>query len=107
MTVLLLTLHSGTALWLLVGAAVINGIPQGLNNLANQNALYHQAEPERIGSSAGLIRTFSYVGAIGSAAVSGAFLTPGSGVAGLHNLAAFMLTAAALCLVLAVIDRSL
>ncbi|MGW4119261.1 MFS transporter [Nocardia sp. NPDC004711] len=107
MTVLLLTLHSGTALWLLVGAAVINGIPQGLNNLANQNALYHQAEPERIGSSAGLMRTFSYFGAIGSAAVSGAFLTPGSGIAGLHNLAGFMLAAAALCLVLAVIDRSL
>ncbi|MFJ9364682.1 MFS transporter [Nocardia sp. NPDC101769] len=106
-TVLLLTLHSGAALWLLVGAAVINGIPQGLNNLANQNALYHQAEPERIGSSAGLMRTFSYFGAIGSAAVSGAFLAPGSGVAGLHSLAAFMLAAAALCLVLAVIDRSL
>ncbi|GAB2516925.1 MFS transporter [Nocardia heshunensis] len=107
MTVLLLTLHAGAALWLLVAAAVLNGIPQGLNNLANQNALYHQAEPERIGSSAGLLRTFAYFGAIGSAAVSGAFLTPGSGAAGLHHLAAFMLVAAALCLCLSVFDRSL
>ncbi|MEC3953439.1 MFS transporter [Nocardia sp. CDC153] len=107
MTVLLLTLHSGVALWLLVVAAVLNGIPQGLNTLANQNALYHQAEPERIGSSAGLLRTFSYFGAIGAAAASGAFLSPGSGIGGLHHLAVFMLVAACLCLLLAVVDRSL
>ncbi|MEC3918147.1 MFS transporter [Nocardia sp. CDC160] len=107
MTVLLLTLHSGVALWLLVIAAVLNGIPQGLNTLANQNALYHQAEPERIGSSAGLLRTFSYFGAIGAAAASGAFLSPGSGIGGLHHLAVFMLVAASLCLFLGVADRSL
>ncbi|MVU77880.1 MFS transporter [Nocardia sp. ET3-3] len=107
MTILLLTLHAGAALWLLIAAAVLNGIPQGLNNLANQNALYRQAEPDRIGSSAGLLRTFSYFGAIAAAAAGGAFLSPGSGLAGLHHLAAFMLVAASLCLFLSVIDRSL
>ncbi|MBF6332156.1 MFS transporter [Nocardia transvalensis] len=104
---LLLTVHSAAAIWLLLAATLIMGIPQGLNNLANQNAVYYQADPDRIGSSAGLLRTFMYMGAIGSAAASGTFLTHGSGVLGLHHLALFMLAAAALFLVLALADRSL
>ena len=36
--------------------------PRACVSLANQNALYHQADPERIGASAGLLRTFTYLG---------------------------------------------
>ena len=40
------------------------GVPQGLNSLANQNAVYYQADPGPDGRSAGLLRTFCYLGAI-------------------------------------------
>ncbi|MFJ4655538.1 MFS transporter [Nocardia sp. NPDC088792] len=103
----LLTMHSAVGLWLLLAAALIMGIPQGLNSLANQNAVYYQADPARIGSSAGLLRTFIYLGAIGAAAASGTFLSRDTGAAGLHALAWFMLAAAALFLLLALVDRSL
>jgi hypothetical protein len=39
-------------------------VSSGPNNLAVQNAAYFQADPNRIGTSAGLVRAFCYVGAI-------------------------------------------
>ena len=104
---LLLTLHPSSAIWLIVTVALVAGLPQGLNNLANQNAVYHQAEPERIGASAGLLRTFFYLGAIIASTANGVFLTPIADTRGLHHLAAFMLGAAVLLLGLTVADRSL
>ena len=105
--VLLLTLGSSSSLWLLVGVAVVAGVPQGLNNLANQNALYHQATPERIGSSAGLLWTFYYLGAIVASTAGGLVLSPRADTPGLHDLAWFMLGAAALFVVVTLADRSL
>ncbi|MCX4091212.1 MFS transporter [Nocardia sp. alder85J] len=104
---LLLLVHASTTIWVLVAAVCIMGIPQGLNNLAIQNAVYHQADAERMASSAGLLRTFMYLGAIGSAAASGALLTRPAGTAALHHLSQFMLVAAVLFLLLTVADRSL
>jgi MFS family permease len=107
MCALLLLLGSGSALWLIVVIALVAGIPQGLNNLANQNALYYQADPTRMGSSAGLLRTFFYLGAIIASAAGGVFLSHGATTTGLHHLALFMLAAAVLFLVLTLLDRSL
>ncbi len=104
---LLLTLGSASALWLVVVVALVAGVPQGLNNLANQNAVYHQATPERIGSSAGLLRTFYYLGAIVASTAGGVFLSPRADTPGLHQLAWFMLGAAALFVVVTLADRSL
>lgn len=104
---LLLLLGSGSALWLLVVVALVAGIPQGLNNLANQNAVYYQADPTRMGSSAGLLRTFFYLGAIVASAANGVFLRQRADTTGLHHLALFMLGAAVLFLVLTLADRSL
>lgn len=104
---LLLTLGADTPLWVLVGVAVVAGLPQGLANLANQNAVYHQADPQRVASSAGLLRTFFYLGAIVAATVNGAVLTPVADTAGLHDLALVMLGAAGLFLLLTLVDRSL
>jgi MFS family permease len=70
--VTLLLVGDDTPVLLLVGVAVLVGVPQGLLNLANQNALYHQADPARTASSAGLLRTSVYVGALLSAAAVGA-----------------------------------
>ena len=104
---LLLLLGPHSPVWMLVAVALLAGLPQGLANLANQNAVYHQADPARVASSAGLLRTFFYLGAIVAATVNGAVLTPVADTAGLHDLALVMLAAAVLFLVLTVADRSL
>jgi MFS family permease len=105
--VALLTVSSTAGAATLAGLGVLQGIPQGLINLANQNAVYYQAAPGRVASSAGLMRTFSYLGAIGSSAATGAFFTVTADTAGLHELAVFMIAATALLVVLTAGDRSL
>ena len=104
---LLLLLGPRSPIWLIVVVALVAGVPQGLNNLANQNAVYHQAAPDRIASSAGLLRTFFYLGAIAASTAGGAVLSPVADTAGLHDLALFMLVAAGAFLVLTLVDRSL
>jgi len=104
---LLLLLDSTSPFWLLLAVAVVFGVPQGLNNLALQNSVYHQADPERIGSSSGLLRTFGYLGAITASAASGSFFSERADTAGLHELTWFMIGAAVLFLVVTVADRAL
>ncbi|GHE25156.1 MFS transporter [Kitasatospora indigofera] len=104
---LLLAVHPGSPLWLLAAAAVLVGIPQGLNGLANQNALYHQADPARIGSSAGLLRTFTYLGAMSASAADAAFFPHRADTPGLHRLALFMLGTSVVLLTAVLPDRSL
>lgn len=92
--------------WLVVIGAVI-GVPQGLNGLANQNALYAQADPTRMGSAAGLLRTFMYLGALAASAANAAFYRDGATTDGLHGLAWLLVSVAAVFLVATVADRSL
>lgn len=106
-TVALLEVHTSTALWVLVGVAMLIGVSQGLNGLANQNALYRQAEPARMGSSAGLLRTFTYLGAMAASAVLAASFSHGATTAGLHHLTWVMVGCALVLLVVTVLDRSL
>ncbi|MFI5733880.1 MFS transporter [Kribbella sp. NPDC051587] len=96
-----------TALWFLVLIGVVAGIPQGLNGLANQNALYRQADPARIGSSAGLLRTCTYLGALIAAAANAHFFASGATTPGLHELAWFLLVIATLLTAVTLTDRSL
>ncbi|MFK0250673.1 MFS transporter [Amycolatopsis azurea] len=104
---LLLFLNDGSPVWTLLAVVIVLGVPQGLNNLALQNSVYHQAHAERMGSSAGLLRTFGYLGAIVASAANGAFFGQRADSAGLHHLAAFMLVVSVLFLALTVADRSL
>ncbi|MFD8458172.1 MFS transporter [Streptomyces antimycoticus] len=104
---LLLQLQPHSAVWLLIAVALVFGVPQGLNNLALQNAVYHQADPERMGSSAGLLRTFFYLGAMVASSANGAFFGARADTGGLHGLAWFMLAVAGLFLTVTVVDRSL
>ncbi|MEV4344568.1 MFS transporter [Actinoplanes sp. NPDC049596] len=106
-SVLMLTLNSGSPLWLPVLLTLICGLPQGLNNLANQNALYYQADPVRIGAASGLLRTFSYLGAMVSSAATGIYFKHGADTAGLHGLAVFLIVVAVLMVILVLADRSL
>ncbi|MEZ0448302.1 MFS transporter [Cellulomonas sp. ICMP 17802] len=104
---LLLLADAATATGVLVGLAALVGVGQGLNGLANQNALYRQAETERMGSAAGLLRTFTYLGAIVAAAVVAAAYATGAHTGGLHHLAALMLACGVALLVVSLLDRSL
>lgn len=104
---LLLVLDARSPLWLIVVVAALAGVPQGLNNLANQNALYAQADPDRMGSSAGLLRTCMYLGAIVASAVTAAAFPVSADTPGLHVLALVMGGCAVALLALVVVDRTL
>ncbi len=104
---LVLLLNAGSAVWLLAAVTALMGVPQGLVSLANQNALYHQAHPERIGASAGLLRTFMYLGAMIASSATGLAYGQHATTAGLHRLAYVTLVAAAVFVGFALFDRSL
>ncbi|MFJ7147375.1 MFS transporter [Streptomyces sp. NPDC100445] len=103
----LLLVGTDSPLWLLPAVGALLGVPQGLIGLATQNALYRQADPERIASAAGLLRTFMYLGALGASAATAAFYPRRADTAGLHDLALFMLTGSVLLLATTLPDRSL
>ncbi|MGW7617922.1 MFS transporter [Streptomyces antimycoticus] len=104
---LLLLLQPHSAVGLLITVALVFGVPQGLISLALQNAVYHQADPERMGSSAGLLRTFLYLGAMVASSANGAFFGARADTGGLHGLAWFMLAVTGLFMALTAVDRSL
>ncbi|SEG91547.1 Major Facilitator Superfamily protein [Actinacidiphila yanglinensis] len=105
--VLMLTLGAASPVWMLVALAVVFGIPQGANSLALQNSVYFQSDPERTGSSAGLLRTFAYLGSMIASSATAASFGQRAGTAGMHRLAWIMLGAGVLYLLITVFDRSL
>lgn len=103
----MLTLTGDSPVWTLVLVALILGLPQGLTSLALQNSVYFQADPERIASSAGLLRTFAYVGSMAASSTAAASFGQRADTCGMHHLAWIMLGAGVLCLLLTVFDRTL
>ncbi|MEU3708712.1 MFS transporter [Streptomyces catenulae] len=103
----MLTLGGTSPLWTLLLVALVFGIPQGLNNLALQNSVYVQADPERTASSAGLLRTFAYLGSMVASSATATSFGPRADTAGMHHLAWLMLGAGALFALLTCCDRSL
>lgn len=74
-------------------------------NLANQNALYHQAPKESIGMSAGLLRTFMYIGAIVSSTANGIFFKGGDITVGIHNDGIFCASLGVIVLIMTFVDK--
>ncbi|MYS53756.1 MFS transporter, partial [Streptomyces sp. SID6013] len=103
----MLTLTGDSPLWTLLLVALVFGVPQGLNNLALQNSVYFQADPERTASSAGLLRTFAYVGSMVASSATAASFGQHADTGGLHRLAWVMLGAGVLYLLLTLFDRTL
>ncbi|MBF4162325.1 MFS transporter [Nocardioides sp. CBS4Y-1] len=103
----LLLLGPTTAIGWLVVLVLCFGVPQGLLNLGNQSALYAQADEQRMASSAGLLRTFMYLGALAASAAISAFFGQRADTDGLHHLGWFLLAGAALQLLLVALDRTL
>ncbi|MCM1938337.1 MFS transporter [Streptomyces sp. G3] len=103
----ILTLTGDSPLWTLLLVALVFGVPQGLNNLALQNSVYFQADPERTASSAGLLRTFAYIGSMVASSATAASFGQRADTGGLHRLAWVMLGAGVLYLLLTLFDRTL
>ncbi|MEU6113350.1 MFS transporter [Streptomyces sp. NPDC047117] len=103
----MLTLTGQSPLWTLLLIALVFGVPQGLNNLALQNSVYFQADPERTASSAGLLRTFAYIGSMVASSATAASFGRRADTGGMHQLAWVMLGAGVLYLLLTVFDRTL
>ncbi|MCQ4204166.1 MFS transporter [Streptomyces coelicoflavus] len=103
----ILTLTGDSPLWTLLLVALVFGVPQGLNNLALQNSVYFQADPERTASSAGLLRTFAYIGSMVASSATAASFGQHADTGGLHRLAWVMLGAGVLFLLLTLFDRTL
>ncbi|MGW2592858.1 MFS transporter [Streptomyces sp. NPDC001515] len=103
----MLALAGDSPVWTLVLVALVFGVPQGLNSLALQNCVYAQADSERIASSAGLLRTFAYIGSMVASATAALSLGPHVTTGGMHHLAWFMLGAGVVYLLLTVLDRTL
>lgn len=101
-SVLLFTLGDATPVAGIVGVSAVLGLPNGLNNMGLQAALYSAAPPEATGLAGGLFQTARYVGAILSTALLGLVLETHLDSAGLHRVAvvttvlAVLLVAAAL-----------
>ena len=78
-----------------------------MNSLANQNALFRQADAARMGTASGLLRTFQYLGAILSSAAVAIVFRNGASSGGLHDLAVVMIGCGVLLLGVVLADRSL
>jgi MFS family permease len=104
---MLLILDGHSPLLVLIGLSLLVGIPQGLNTLAIQNAVYYQADPATLGASSGLFRAAFYLGAMVASAATGAFFGTTADTPGLHHLAVFLAAVAALFLLITLADRSL
>ncbi|MFI6544339.1 MFS transporter [Streptomyces prunicolor] len=103
----LFLINSDSPVRALLAVGAVLGVPQGLLGLAGQNALYRQAEPARIASAAGLLRTFMYLGALAASAATAAFFPHRADTPGLHGLALFMGIGSVLLLAITLPDRSL
>ena len=103
----LLALNRGSAIWALIAVGLLAGATQGMNGLANQNALFRQADAARMGTASGLLRTFQYLGAILSSAAVAIVFRSGASSSGLHDLAVVMIGCGALLLTVILADRSL
>jgi predicted MFS family arabinose efflux permease len=78
-------LKASTPWWGLLAVAALLGIPNGFNNMANQNELYALAGDD-IGAASGLLRTTQYVGANLSAAMIEVLVAGPMTDAGLHRV---------------------
>jgi predicted MFS family arabinose efflux permease len=105
--VILLFTGSGSPLVLIIIVTLLFGITLGTGSVSNQAALYSQSPADQIGTASGLLRTFTYLGAIGSSVVTGLVFRANAGDTGLHTMAVILAIVAAATMALLAFDRTL
>jgi MFS family permease len=103
--ILMIDSHSSILFMALV--TFVFGVSMGLFNVGNQTALYSQAPENVMGTAAGLLRTFGYLGSIGSSALTGIVFNANVNDAGLHTIAIILILVSVLVLLMTVADRKL
>jgi MFS family permease len=86
-SLMMLWIDSSTVIAYLVAVCVLFGIPNGLNLVANQLAVFTAAPPGQTGMASGLFRTAQYVGAMVATGVISVCYTTEATDDGLHRLA--------------------
>lgn len=97
-----------TSAWvvLVVAVTILLGFAQGAAS-SNQLALYTQADPDQLGTAAGLMRSAGYVGLIASSAVTAIVFRVHVSDTSVTGIAAVMIGAGLVLMLLTVLDRTL
>lgn len=98
---------SHSALWLIAGAVMLFGVPQGTFSTATQAAVYIQSPAEEMGAAAGLQRTAQYIGPIAAASLLGKMYGQRATDHGLHELMIVMGTVSALLFIATLLDPTI
>jgi predicted MFS family arabinose efflux permease len=102
-----LLLGTSTPVIGIIAVTLIFGVTLGTYAPGNQTALYTQVDPHKIGTAAGLLRTFGYMGSIASAAILSVVFHNRVSDHGLHAIAAIMIGASIIVLLFTLADLSL
>jgi MFS family permease len=102
-----LLLGTSTPVIGIVAVTLVFGVTVGTFAPGNQTALYTQVDAHTIGTAAGLLRTFGYMGSIGSAAILSVVFHNHVSDHGLHTIAAIMIGASIIVFLFTLADRSL
>jgi MFS family permease len=105
--VLLASIGSLSPLWLIVIAASLFGITQGLASVSNQVVVYRMAPPEQIGSASGLSRTSVSLTAITASSLICVIFGQAPSDSGLNTLGWIVTAAALAAVILTVADKTL
>lgn len=105
--VAVLFIGSSTPMAVVIAVSAVFGLTAGAGTVANQAVLYQEAPAATVGTAAGLLRTFGYVGSIASAAITGTAFHTRVDDSGLHQIAWVLVPIAAVVLVMTVLDRHL
>ena len=106
-SVAVLFLTSRSPVVAIVAVTALFGLMSGAHNVTNQAALYRAAPAEKVGTAAGLLRTFGYIGSIASATITGIVFRGGVDDAGLRHVSLILIGIGAVVLLMTVLDRHL
>lgn len=93
-------------IWMVI-ISLVFGVTLGTMAIGNQTALYTQVSASQIGTASGLLRTFTYIGSIGSSSIIGIFFHKHVTDHGLHIIAIIMIAVSTLALFITIADRQI
>lgn len=99
---LVLLLHTDAWLAVTIALTVVFGIAMGTSASANQIALYQEAPADQLGTAAGLLRSFGYLGSIASSAITGIVFHHSVSDAGVNTIGWIMIAVSLLLIALSV-----
>jgi MFS family permease len=102
-----LTLSGSAWIGWIVVITLVFGLVMGFASAGNQTALYAQAPADQLGTAAGLLRTFGYVGSIASSAITGIVFHSSVSDSGVHLIAWIMIGISLVLALISVLDRAL